>query len=193
MTKLTAIVDGDIPAHRVLNVYNKESGDVLLVGLPKHHGGYVDFITSVDLKSGQIITINMKNNPVWNIKTSTKVRKGQLVASTTDGRVGVYDDAQVFVGYALDTADEGQVVRVMRSPQVNLNISATPASEIENEEPATIPSVEADKVTDDHEEAHSVDLADMTVRELREIAKELNITGYSNMKKDELLEVLKAG
>jgi len=40
-------------------------------------------------------------------------------------------------------------------------------------------------------ENKNIDYEDMTVKELRKIAKEKGINGYYNMKKDELIEALK--
>lgn len=49
-----------------------------------------------------------------------------------------------------------------------------------------------DTMYDEEEEAH-YEYNNMTVKELRELAKENNITGYSNMKKDELIDTLIRG
>lgn len=47
-------------------------------------------------------------------------------------------------------------------------------------------------VSDNYEKDNNDDLSDKTVSELKEIAKTKEINGYSSMKKEELLEVLKS-
>lgn len=118
MTKIKAKVVGDIPAHRLLWLYGSESGEEMNIGLPKERGNYVDFVTTSALTDGQEVTINISGNPVWVVEASTPIEVGTNVAANTDGRVGAYTSALVRIGYSLDRAEPGDLVRIVRNPKV---------------------------------------------------------------------------
>ena len=126
MTKITAKVEGNIPAHRLLWLYVNDVGDEMLIGLPKERGNYVDFVSTGELQDGQEVTVNIANNPVWIVEASTSITIGSNVAVNTDGRVGAYTSAPVRIGYSLDKAEPGELVRIVRNPKVyfhNLDLS----------------------------------------------------------------------
>lgn len=126
MTKITAKVVGNIPAHRLLWLYGNDAGDEMLVGLPKERGNYVDFVSTGELQDGQEVTVNIANNPIWTVEASTPITIGTNVAANTDGRVGAYTSAPVRIGYSLDSANPGELVRIVRNPKVyfhNLDLS----------------------------------------------------------------------
>ena len=126
MTKITAKVVGNIPAHRLLWLYGNDVGDEMLIGLPKERGNYVDFVSTGELQDGQEVTVNIANNPIWTVEASTPITIGANVAANTDGRVGAYTSAPVRIGYSLDRANPGELVRIVRNPKVyfhNLDLS----------------------------------------------------------------------
>lgn len=186
MVSIKAIVIGDIPKHRVLTIKQKDDSENLHVGVPAEHGGHVEFATSIDLKDGQEIDIRINPDPIWNVETCTPVRKGEYVVAYTDGRVGVDDNAPTFIGYAIDSGDEGDVVRVVKQPRVNLNAqTGGETKQITNESAKTEQQFGSGFTTEE--------LEGMTVTQLRELAKGRNVVGYSNMKKDELIAVIQGG
>lgn len=127
MTQITAKVVGDIPAHRLLWLYGSENGEEMHIGLPKERGNYVDFVTTSDLQDGQEVTVNITGNPIWIVEAATPISVGANVAANTDGRVGAYTSAPVRIGYSLDKAEPGELVRIVRNPKVyfhNLDLSA---------------------------------------------------------------------
>lgn len=182
MALIRAIVTGDIPKHRVLTIKQVDNSENLHVGVPAEHGGYVEFATRIDLKDGQKIDISLKPDTIWKIETCTPVRKGEYVAAYTDGRVGVDDNAPTFIGYAIDSGDEGDVVHVVKQPRINLNSNNGAEDKPDRTEQKT--KQQFGSVFTQEE------LDGMTVTQLREIAKGRNIVGYSSMKKDELIAVI---
>lgn len=120
MTKVKAIVVGDIPAHRLLWLYSSEDGITLHVGLPKRRGDYVDFVSTRALEDGEEITVTIRDNVrVWTAEAANDIAPGGNIAADTDGRVGSYTSALIRVGYALHSAKEGELVQFVREPKVN--------------------------------------------------------------------------
>lgn len=185
MVLVKAIVAGDIPKHRVLTIKQGDNGENLRVGIPTEHGGHVEFATRIDLKDGQEIDISLNPDPIWKIETCTPVRKGEYVVAYTDGRVGVDDNAPTFIGYAIDSGDEGDVIRVVKQPRINLKSNNVEKHEPDNTEQKTEQQFASGFTTEE--------LEGMTVTQLRELAKGRNVVGYSNMKKDELIAVIQGG
>lgn len=119
--KITAIVDGDIPAHRLLWIYRNDENK-LIIGLPKEIGNYVDFVSTRDLQDGEEVTIELRDNRIWKVEVAgTGVYPGANVAVDTDGRVGCYSSAPIRIGYSLDAGEEGDVVRIVKHPKVILS------------------------------------------------------------------------
>ena len=126
MEKITAIVEGNIPANRLLWIYGDNEGR-MKIGLPKERGNYVDFVTNVELKDGQTVTVSIKNNPIWTAEAATKVEIGDNISVDTDGRVGSFTSSPIRIGYALNSGEEGDLIRFVRSPKVL--ISKLPSSQ----------------------------------------------------------------
>lgn len=165
-----ARINGNIPAHRLLWIYGSEDKDILEVGLPKEAGSYVDFVTTAELEDGKVVPISITDKPVWTVEAGNPIAAGGNVAVDTDGRVGSYPSSEVRIGYALNAAEEGDLVDIVRNPKIiTANISPAMAG-----------------VSSEQEQ-----LEDKTVAELKEEAKELGIEGYSDLKKAELIEEIK--
>lgn len=117
MEKIIAIVEGNIPANRLLWIYGDKEGR-MKIGLPKERGNYIDFVTNVELKDGETVTVSIKENPIWTVEAATKVEIGGNISVDTDGRVGSYTSSPVRIGYALNSGEEGDLIRFVRSPKV---------------------------------------------------------------------------
>lgn len=120
MTKIKAVVSGDIPAHRLLWIYASEDGTEMRIGLPKERGNYVDFVSTGELKDGQEVVISISGNPIWTVEAATEINVGSNVSANVDGRIGQYTSSPIRIGYALDAGTEGDLIRIVRSPKVYL-------------------------------------------------------------------------
>lgn len=161
MTKITAKVVGNIPAHRLLWLYDSEDGKEMRIGLPKERGNYVDFVSTGPLEDGQEVTISIKGEPVWLVEASTKISVGTNVSANTDGRVGAYTSSPIRIGYAIDEGDEGDLVRIVRNPKIYID---------------KIQGVQ--------------DLTNLTNSELKTLLDEKRIEYKTNATKRELIELL---
>lgn len=121
MSKIIAKVEGNIPKNRLLWLYAGDTPDEMKIGLPRELGNYVDFLTNVDLEDGQEVTVNITGNPIWTVECATNVVVGGNVSVDTDGRVGSYTSAPIRIGYALDSGQEGDLIRIVRNPKVYLD------------------------------------------------------------------------
>ena len=114
--QIKAVVVGDIPAHRLLWLYASEDGETMRVGLPKERGNYVDFVSTRELKDGEEVTVTIKNDPIWLVEAAEKLLPGANVYADSTGRlIGSYSKHLHSVGYILDAAQEGDVVRLVRN------------------------------------------------------------------------------
>lgn len=117
--QVKAIVEGDIPAHRLLWLYNSPDGETMRLGLPKERGNYVDFVSTRDLSDGEEVTVSIRNNKrIWVVEAATKISVGANVAANTDGRVGSYTSAPIRIGYALNAGQEGDLIQIVINPKV---------------------------------------------------------------------------
>ena len=82
-----------------------------------------------------------------------------------------------------ESVKEEKTVKAVK-PKEKTEVKATPVKKAKVEEKALEPKKEVVK-------KDKVDLASKTVTELKQMAKEKNITGYSTMKKDDLINALK--
>lgn len=121
MNTIKATVVGDIPPHRLLWLYGSENGNEMRIGLPKDRGNYVDFVTSKALEDGQEVNVSITGNPIWIVEAATEITVGSNISANTDGRVGQYTSSPIRIGYALDSGNEGDLVRIVRSPKVYID------------------------------------------------------------------------
>lgn len=118
-SQVKAIVEGNIPANRLLWLYNSPDGETMRIGLPKEIGNYVDFVSTKELSDGEEVTVSIKNdNRIWVVEAGTEIVVGANVAADTDGRVGSYTSAPIRIGYALNSGQEGDLIQVVKNPKV---------------------------------------------------------------------------
>ena len=178
MTTFKAKVVQNIPANRLVGLGGINStGDIeegweTIYLRPSGLGWIPDFVSTGELEEGQVVTVTIKNNSTWTVEASEGVPAGTLVQCDVDGRVKNYKPKDgSFIGYTTHSAAEGELVTFVRK----------------------YGNAFKDDVPDSQMESFGVeetDLTDLTVTELKELAKEKEIEGYSNLKKDELLDLL---
>ena len=120
MTKMSAqvqaIVEGGIPAHRLLWLINSEDGETMRIKLPSVGGRPVDFVATKPLEDGQEVIVTITGNPVWKVEAGEKVAPGDNVYADEDGRIIVHNSTYLHsVGYVLDAGEEGDIVRMVRN------------------------------------------------------------------------------
>jgi len=114
--QIKAVVSGDIPAHRLLWLLSSEDGETLRIGLPYLEGYPVDFVSTRDLQDGEEVTVTIKGDPIWLVEAGQALRPGQNVCNDTTGRlVSTSPNRLHSVGYVLEAAQEGDIVRLVRN------------------------------------------------------------------------------
>lgn len=180
MTTFEAKVIENIPAHRLLALGgvnsegNIEEGWGTIYLKPSELGWIPDFVTNNELEEGSFVNVSISNNPVWKVESAQNLPAGTLVMCDVGGRVKDYRPEEGnHIGYTTHSVQEGEVVEIVRK------YGQMPQNQTET---MSIEDPEGRK----HEK-----FDDLTVSELKEIAKEKEIEGYQSMKKAELIEAIK--
>lgn len=122
MTKMRAIVRGDVKANRLLKVSVRQEG---LPILRYADDGYPHFRSSKDLSDGQEATISISGDFVWKVESGEDLKAGEAVYAGEGGklyarRVNDKTPAQL-CGYVTEDGKEGDVVTLVRNMQMNGN------------------------------------------------------------------------
>jgi len=114
--QVQAIVEGDIPAYRLLWLINSEDGETMRIKLPSKGGTPVDFVSTKPLEDGQEVTVTITGSQIWRVEAGEKVAPGDNVYADEDGRIIVHNSTYLHsVGYVLDAGEEGNIVRMVRN------------------------------------------------------------------------------
>lgn len=119
MAKVKAIVEGNIPANRLLHLYRSKSEDVARVGLPTNEDEFVDFVSTGDLKDGEEINVNIPDsgNRIWEVEAEHDLYIGDNVAVTNEGKIKL-DSTFSHIGYVIASAKAGEVATMVKSPKI---------------------------------------------------------------------------
>ena len=114
--QVKAVVEGDIPAHRLLWLVDSEDGETIRIKLPSRGGAPVDFVSTKPLEDGQEVTVTITGSKIWRVEAGEKVAPGDNVYADEDGRIVVHNSTYLHsVGYVLDAGEEGDIVRMVRN------------------------------------------------------------------------------
>lgn len=118
MTSFDAKVLENIPANRLLalaGVENDEDGWDTILLKPSELGWIPDFVTSAELEEDSIVSVSVRDNPVWRVEAAQNLPAGTLVMCDEAGRVKDYrPDEGNHIGYTTHSVTEGEVVSIVR-------------------------------------------------------------------------------
>lgn len=87
--------------------------------------GFPQFRSSSFIEKGSSVSITIADNPIWNIEAGEKITTGNAIHSSEEGKALARTDKETtpafLFGYAANDAEEGEIVKVVRSPQLNGN------------------------------------------------------------------------
>ena len=119
MTTFQAKVVEDIPANRLVGLGGvhrdpDEGWDIPLL-IHSRLGWIPDFVTSKELKTGEYVTVAIKDNPIWEVEAAEDLRAGTAVQCTEDGRVKHYrpEDGN-HIGCTIHSVKAGETVKFFR-------------------------------------------------------------------------------
>lgn len=109
MTKFKATVSGAIPPNRLLVKGTDVDGITLSAAQP---GDVPEFRSTGPLNDGQVVYVTINNAPSWVVEAGEDIAAGDNITVGTDGVAVVATDESF--GYAVNNAEEGQLVTVVR-------------------------------------------------------------------------------
>lgn len=119
MVKFKAKLHQDVPKNRMLQLYRpKDDTDTVYLKLAERTAG-PEFVATRDLEKGEEVEVTVKDNTIWNVEAGEDIEAGIPVVSGPGGTVvrdirG--DDRQAYsVGYSINSAQKGEVVKIVRS------------------------------------------------------------------------------
>lgn len=121
MTTFQAKVTQDIPANRLLGLGgidtegNPEEGWDTVYLIPSKLGWTPDLVSTGDLTEGDVVSVTIRDNPVWSAEASENLPAGTLVQCDEDGRVKNYQASDGnHIGFTTHSAQAGEVVTFVR-------------------------------------------------------------------------------
>ncbi|MCM3487897.1 head fiber protein [Alkalihalophilus marmarensis] len=105
-----AVVNSDIKPNRLLSRTESTTGvtaiDVTAVG------GTPDFRSTGNLEAGQVVTVTIKNDPIWVVEAGESIEVGIHVAVGEEGKVVATNEHGI--GYLAESVEAGGLARVIR-------------------------------------------------------------------------------
>lgn len=120
MSKITAIVYNDIPAHRLAALKGAGSDPDLDSNKIYIKAAELDtdpdFMVTKDLKAGDEVIVNIKGNPIWKAELAKDTRPGTLVSVNGDGKIATTNtrDHKRYIGFSIEGGKAGDVISYAR-------------------------------------------------------------------------------
>lgn len=124
--KLTAIVQGDIPAHRLVCLTRPTDADdnTIYIRLAMERER-PDFYSREELKDGAEVPVTIKGNPVWMAEAAEDIPAGYSIEAGPDGKVvkmatnpAGAPGHEATIGYTLHAVKAGEVVKFMNKYKI---------------------------------------------------------------------------
>ncbi|WP_162986298.1 collagen-like protein [Virgibacillus sp. Bac332] len=109
MSTFKAIVTEDVQANRLLSMTGGNGAPHLAITVA---GESPDFVSTGELTENQVVTVTMKDKPIWNVEAGEDLSAGQFV-EVGEGGVLIASDTEG-IGYVTDAIKTGEVARLVR-------------------------------------------------------------------------------
>lgn len=122
MTAIKAVVQGNLEGNRLLRLSARSEGLPVLVYASN---GFPHFRSSKKLEDGQEVEILITNKTVWEVEAGEDILAGEAVYAGEEGKLfsrkSGEDKPADLIGYAIHNAQEGDLIKFVRSFQINGN------------------------------------------------------------------------
>lgn len=122
MDTIKAIVQKDIKENRLLKLSARSEGLPVLVYA---ENGHPNFCSTKTLTEGQEVTITITGKQVWEVEAGEDILAGEAVYAGKEGKLfsrkSGEDSPADLIGYAAHNAKAGELVKFVRSFQINGN------------------------------------------------------------------------
>lgn len=122
MTTIKAIVQGDIKENRLLRLSARSEGLPVLVYA---ENGFPHFRSTKGLGNGQEVEITITNKTIWEVEAGEDILAGEAVYAGEEGKLfsrkSGEDSPADLIGYATHNANAGELIKFVRSFQINGN------------------------------------------------------------------------
>lgn len=124
--EMTAIVQGNIPAHRLVCLTRPADADdnTIYIRLAKERER-PDFYSRQELKDGVEVVVNIKGKPIWMAEAAEDIPAGYSIEAGPDGKVvkmatnpAGASGHETTIGYTLHSVKAGETVQFVNNYKV---------------------------------------------------------------------------
>ena len=125
-TQLKAVVQGDIPANRLVCLTRPADADdnTIYIRLAMERER-PDFFSLEDLSDGKEVDVNIKNNPTWKAEAAEDIPAGYSIEAGPDGKVvkmatnpAGAPGHEATIGYTLHAVKAGEVAKFVKNYKI---------------------------------------------------------------------------